>query len=159
MNQIFSCEHAHLHIKSFITAKVHGILLSSYRGVALTKIPRTDRLTDCRTNWRISQKNIRSATRGYNNYFLYRMNGIDKGTHDWDYVLYTVHFFTSRKIYCLECVEWHLKLKLVFGSWNQWYILHIILTIVFGWCCLWNKNTKMPLILTYKKMVPKKSKF
>ena len=41
------CRYAHLHIMSFITTKFHGILLSGFRGVELTrKTELTDWLTD-----------------------------------------------------------------------------------------------------------------
>ena len=60
-----SCKYAHLHIMSFITTKFHKILLSSFRGVALTrKTGLMDWLTDGRVKNIIS-----SATRcvGYKN--------------------------------------------------------------------------------------------
>ena len=44
MNQI-SCEYAHLHIMSFTTTKFYDIMLSGFRGVALT------RKQDCLTDW------------------------------------------------------------------------------------------------------------
>ena len=44
-----SCGYAHLHIMSFITKKLHEILLSGFRGVAMTrKTGLTDWLTDGR---------------------------------------------------------------------------------------------------------------
>ena len=58
-----SCGYAHLHGMSFITAKFHETLLSSFRGVVLTrKTGLMDWLTDWLTNGRV--KNIiPSATR------------------------------------------------------------------------------------------------
>ena len=43
-----SCGYAHLHIMSFITRKFHEILLSGFRGVALT---RKTGLTEGQTDW------------------------------------------------------------------------------------------------------------
>ena len=54
-----SCVYAHLHIMSFITTKFHEILLSGFRGVALT---RKTGLTD----WQTGQKHytLRNSLRG-----------------------------------------------------------------------------------------------
>ena len=67
-----SSGYAHLNIKSFITTKFHGILLSGFRGVALT---RKTGLTDLPTNGRV--KNIilpATGCMGYN--YCRRYGGI-----------------------------------------------------------------------------------
>ena len=45
-----SCTYVHLHVMYYITTKFHEILLSGFRGVALTK-KTTERLTGWRTDW------------------------------------------------------------------------------------------------------------
>ena len=68
-----SCGYANLHIMSFITTKFHEILLSCFRGVALTrKTGLTDWLTDWLNDWRTGKKHytLRNSLRGVKLYIF-----------------------------------------------------------------------------------------
>ena len=123
-----SCGYAHLHIMSFISTKFHEILLSGFRGVALT---RKTGLTDWLTDWLIDGrvKNIiPSATRcvGYKyniNFWLHLLIIIFDIEFSWQTIFVDNPHGLAVHIYLFSIFFWKVqKQMLKFMHWSKLFL-------------------------------------
>ena len=99
-----SCGYAHLHIMSFIFTKFHEILLSGFRGVALTrKTGLTDWLTNWQTDWLTDGSKTLYPTQHVNSRFRKEYSGT-KNSSCYNKLIY----FQFNKS-CCEIIEFALN--------------------------------------------------